>query len=71
MTAEDAGFWSLTAASAAAILATVAAYITHLFWIISLLMSDVSVPAGKVIIAIVGLLVPPLGCVHGFWLWFH
>ena len=52
-------------------LVVIAAYGTHIYWIIWLLMTSQSVPFGKVILAVVGLLVPPLAVVHGGYLWFN
>lgn len=51
--------------------AVVAAYITHLIWIVKILMfSSGSIPIGHAILAVIGLIFPPLGVIHGFVIWF-
>lgn len=56
------GFW----------LAVVVAYLTHLIWSISLLVSDaaLSTAVGKIVLAVLGVVVPPIGVIHGVMVWF-
>lgn len=49
----------------------VAAFVRHCWWTLGLLMSDAPLTAGKAVLAVLGILMPPLGCLHGVWLWFH
>lgn len=46
-----------------------AAYITHIIWAISTLSSDVAASLGQIVLAAIGLF-PPIGIIHGFYLWF-
>ena len=48
----------------------VAAYVTHLSWTILMLMGDVVRPANKIVLALIGAVVPPFGALHGVLLWF-
>jgi len=36
-----------------------------------MLMTSATLDTGKAIIALVGVLFPPFGVLHGLWLWFH
>jgi len=49
----------------------VAAWLTHLWWTLTLLMSEASHPVGHYILAVLGVLLAPFGALHGVWLWFH
>lgn len=50
----------------------IAAFFRHLWWIATICMTPMGVvTAGQVLLAIFGVVFPPLGVVHGFWLWFH
>ena len=51
-------------------LAIVFAYLTHVYWTITMAMTEQLDTAGEMFLAIVGLLVPPLGTIHGIILWF-
>lgn len=55
---------------AAGLLTVVAGWITHIFWIFKLA-SSAAVTGGQVALMILGVLAPPIGALHGFWLWFH
>ena len=48
-----------------------AAFIRHAWWIISMMMSGEATTAGKLALAILGIVFPPIGVLHGFWLWMH
>lgn len=47
----------------------ISAYITHLVWSIKLLMKGTEV-ISQMVLAGLGLVVPPVGIVHGVILWF-
>lgn len=52
--------------------AVAAAFLTHVYWIIHILMSaGNAIPAGKVILALFGIFLPPFGVMHGVYLWFN
>lgn len=51
--------------------ANLAAFIRHIYWTIMLMSDGVPVTTGKAVLAIGGILIPPLGVVHGFFLWFR
>ena len=55
----------------AAFATAVAAFLRHAWWTIGLMMSNEPLAAGKAILAVLGILIPPLGAFHGVWLWFH
>lgn len=65
--ADDMGVYALLALFVGAL----AAFVTHLYWIIHLLMTSAAIPGGKVLLAVIGVLFPPFGCVHGVYLWFN
>lgn len=52
------------------LLSAVAAYITHLVWIVQMLASDAGMTAGKVLLSVFGTLFFPLGILHGYVIWF-
>lgn len=52
-------------------LTAIAAFLRHCWWTLTLFMSDAPLTAGKAGIAILGIVMPPLGALHGVWLWFH
>jgi hypothetical protein len=51
-------------------IAAVAAWLTHLMWVISKLAGDAGVTLGQVMLAILGTFVPPIGVLHGIMIWF-
>lgn len=53
-----------------AVIAAVGAWITHVVWIIQHLASSVGATAGQIVLGILGTVVPPIGVIHGFILWF-
>jgi hypothetical protein len=67
MCVSDGAFFAI----ALCFVAAVAGWITHLFWVISLLMNNDSIGVGKVMLALAGAFFPPFGALHGVWLWFH
>lgn len=62
----------VTAAAFVFWLSVVSAYITHLIWSISLLVSDAALntAVGKIVLAVLGVIVPPIGVIHGVMVWF-
>lgn len=68
---EGAMIGGSVAAAISFVVAAAAAFVTHVMWIFSILMNDSAVSTGKAIIAILGVVFPPIGCMHGVWLWFH
>lgn len=52
------------------LLAGIAGWITHIVWSISTLLGDVAMTVNQGAIAIIGAIVPPLGAIHGIYLWF-
>jgi hypothetical protein len=71
MKVEDVGISVLALAPIAAVIAGVASYVTHLWWIISLLMVGDVIAGGKIVLAVLGVIFFPLGCLHGVYLWFN
>ena len=47
-----------------------ASWVTHIWWSLSGLFSGEMDTLSKVVVALLGLFVPPLGCIHGVYLWF-
>jgi hypothetical protein len=60
----------LLAFSAVMGIAAVAAWLTHLMWVISTLAGAAGVTFGQVMLAILGTFVPPIGVLHGIMIWF-
>lgn len=48
----------------------IAAWLRHLMWTVTLLASGHDIAIGQVALGIIGALVPPVGMIHGFVLWF-
>jgi len=55
---------------AGVVIGTVGAYITHVIWWLQLAMSGQMDTNGEVVIAVLGTLVPPIGMIHGWMVWF-
>jgi hypothetical protein len=55
----------------AMILTSIAAYITHVVWIVSALADDKGATAGQIILGLLGIFVPPVGVIHGLTVWFN
>ena len=51
-------------------LASVAAWITHIYWSLSGLFSGSMNETNEYVVAILGVFLPPIGVVHGVYLWF-
>lgn len=52
------------------IFASIAAWFTHIVWIISVLASDAGATGGQMVLGALGAFMPPVGVVHGFMIWF-
>ncbi len=55
---------------AALALANVAAYFTHIIFLIAALASNAAVSLGYGMLLFLGLICPPVGIIHGFGIWF-
>lgn len=51
-------------------LSLIAAWVTHLVWIIQTLAGPAGITGGQLILACLGAFVPPLGIMHGIMIWF-
>lgn len=51
-------------------LSAIPAFVTRIVWTVSTLMSNDPVNAGQIALAILGILAPPVGVVHGWVIWF-
>lgn len=71
MSAEDFGFGVAMTAIVTLVGSAFAGFITHIFWIFNVLMgSPALITGGKVAIMFLGILIPPIGVLHGWYLWF-
>jgi hypothetical protein len=50
-------------------LLALAGWVTHIVWVFKLLMNG-EPTIGHVALAIIGAIAPPVGTLHGFYLWF-
>lgn len=48
-----------------------AGFIRHVWWIITICMSGAPLTGGHVVLAIIGIVFPPVGALHGVWLWLN
>lgn len=53
-----------------AILLPVAAWITHVVWVINKILGTAPVTGGEMAIGVIGAFLPPIGAIHGFIIWF-
>ncbi len=53
-----------------AALAAIAGWATHIVWSISTLLGEQAMTVQQAAIAIIGVICPPFGAVHGVYLWF-
>lgn len=51
-------------------IAVVAAWATHVIWIIQKLASDGGATMGQIALGVIGAFMPPIGVIHGLILWF-
>lgn len=64
--AEDFFIWVFFAL----MLSLPAAFVTHLVWTIKLLMGGAALAGGQVALMLIGIVLPPIGILHGYVLWF-
>jgi len=57
-------------AAIVAILSIPAAWITHIVWWVSLVMTEQLDTVGEGVLAVLGTLAFPVGVIHGFIIWF-
>ena len=50
-------------------IASVAAWATHIIWIISALASDAGATVGQMVLGGIGAFMPPVGAIHGLMIW--
>ena len=66
--------WSIFAPGITAMLAipflAIAAWITHVVWIVKILMSAAGATAGQIALGALGAFMPPIGVIHGIIIWF-
>jgi hypothetical protein len=60
---------SSTFASIAIAVAVLAAWITHIVWIIQKLASDAGATFGQMALGAIGAFMPPVGVIHGVMIW--
>lgn len=51
-------------------LTAIAAWVTHVFWVIGTLSAEKGVTFGQAALGVIGTFVPPVGVLHGFYIWF-
>lgn len=47
----------------------VAAWVTHIVWVLQKLGSDAGVTLGQALLGVLGTFIPPVGVVHGVMIW--
>lgn len=67
---SDAGPLAALAFFVLIILTPLAAWVTHIFWIISTLASSAGATVGQMVLGGIGAFMPPVGVVHGIMIWF-
>ena len=69
MTKDD--FYAVIGMSgiAALFIVPVAAWITHIIWIIGALASHAGATAGQMVLGGIGAFMPPVGVIHGIMIW--
>lgn len=61
----NTGFVASTVAGAILFLVCTIAWVTHAIWIINALASSVGATTGQIVLGILGVVVPPIGVIHG------
>ena len=51
------------------ILASFAAYLTHIVWVISTLTGEAAVTTAQIVMSLLGTFVAPVGVIHGVMIW--
>ena len=59
-----------TCTALALIITLIAGWITHLFWSLSGLFTGTMTETSSFVLAILGAFIPPIGAMHGVYLWF-
>jgi hypothetical protein len=54
----------------AVVVTSLAAWLTHVVWIIQTLASPVGATAGQIVLGLLGIFIPPIGALHGLIIWF-
>lgn len=52
------------------VLTLLAAWFTHIVWIIGKIADAAGATVGQMVLGIVGAFMPPVGIIHGFMIWF-
>jgi hypothetical protein len=54
----------------AVILGSIAAWVTHIVWIVKALASEQGATVGQMVLGALGAFMPPVGVIHGLIIWF-
>lgn len=65
-TGSDFGFYF----AAAFLITAFCGWATHIWWAISTVLGDVPMTINQGVIAVLGAIIPPVGMLHGIYLWF-
>jgi len=49
---------------------SIAAWITHVIWVIRILAAPEGTTIGRIVLAVCGVFFPPVGVIHGGMIWF-
>ena len=66
---SDAGALAALAFFLVVIVMPIAAWVTHIVWIISTLASSAGATVGQMVLGGIGAFMPPVGAVHGVMIW--
>lgn len=66
---EDKAAFGIGAGMIAFWFALIAAWVTHVIWIIATLASDFGATAGQMVLGAIGTFMPPVGVIHGLMIW--
>lgn len=66
---DDVGVCIALMAVISIVLGSLAAWGTHIFWVIKTLASPAGITVGQAILGVIGTFVPPVGVVHGIMIW--
>lgn len=59
-----------TAGGILLLLSTIPAYITHIYWSLSMMFAGKMDTINDAVLAILGAIIAPIGAAHGYYLWF-
>lgn len=51
-------------------LTAIAGWVTHIIWSIGTILGDLPMTINQGVVAVIGAIVPPIGTIHGVYLWF-